>query len=436
MLALLLAVCCAGRAAADQPKRPLPDYDGRSDPTTAGDVLIWVPRVLMSPLYLVSEYVVRRPLGFLVSAAERAQLPSALYELFTFGPDHRAGLLPIAFVDFGFYPSVGLYFFWNDALVPHHDLRIRASTWGADWLAASWTDRFHLDARTDVVFQAVGIRRPDYRFYGLGSTAPDADRSRYGASRLDANLSIDSRFQELSHVVSTFGARSVSFHRGEFGHEPELEERVAAGRFELPDGYERGYTVLYERLQLIIDSRRARPESGSGVRVVTSVEQLSDVRRAPGAGMLRYGMNAGGFWDIGDHGRVVSLSLAAAFADPLGRSPVPFTELASIGGEESMRGFPAGRLYGRSNAVATLRYRWPIWVWLDGSLQFALGNVFDAQLAGFKPRLLRFSGALGIESVGSPDSSLEILIGLGSETFAQGGQISSVRFVVGTNHGF
>ncbi len=36
----------------------------------------------------------------------------------------------------------------------------------------------------------------------------------------------------------------------------------------------------------------------------------------------------------------------------------------------------------------------PIWVWLDGSLEAAVGNVFGEHLEDFKPSLLRFSGAL------------------------------------------
>ena len=40
---------------------------------------------------------------------EKAEVPAALYDFFAFGPDHKAGFVPIAFVDFGFYPSVGVY---------------------------------------------------------------------------------------------------------------------------------------------------------------------------------------------------------------------------------------------------------------------------------------------------------------------------------------
>jgi outer membrane protein assembly factor BamA len=160
------------------------------------------------------------------------------------------------------------------------------------------------------------------------------------------------------------------------------------------------------------------------------------VRHSPGSGWLRYGGTAGAFYDVNGHGRVVSLSVATLFADPIGREPIPFTELVTLGGSGPMRGFFPGRLYDRSAIVATAHYRWPIWVWLDGSLQAAVGNVFGEHLQDFKPSLLRFSGAIGIESIGAPDSSFELLFGLGSETFEHGGQVDSLRITFGTNRGF
>jgi len=433
----LLQLMAAGVAHAEQPKRELPDYDGRPEISSTGDTLLVVPRVLLSPLYLVSEYVVRRPLGFLVSAAERSNLPKALYDFFVFGPDHSAGVLPIAFVDFGFYPSLGLFFFNNDAFVKGHDLLIRGSTWGEHWLAGSWTDIFHLDPLTDLTFVASAVRRPDYRFYGVGSDTIEADRSRYGASRLEAGLLLELKLGGLSRFESGAGVRRVHFHRGAFDDDPTLERNVGRKRYTEPDGYALGYTLLYNHAALALDTRHARPAPGSGVRMELRAEQLSQLEPRAVSGFLRYGATAGGFLDLGSHGRVVSLSVALSFVDPLTPgAPVPFTELAAIGGGELMRGFTPGRLLGRSAAVATLRYRWPIWVWLDGSIQIATGNVFDAHLSNFDLALLRLSGAIGIESVSSPDSSLELLIGAGTETFRHGTQVTSLRVILGSNHGF
>ena len=104
-----------------------------------------------------------------------------------------------------------------------------------------------------------------------------------------------------------------------------------------------------------------------------------------------------------------------------------------------MRGFYTGRLVGRSAAVATASYTWPIGPWIDGDLQLALGNVFGEHLEDLSARLLRFSGALGVSVgglqktavMGSQDAPLEFLIGVGSETFAHGGQIDSLRVTAG-----
>jgi hypothetical protein len=440
LLALALATLSTpARAQEHQDKREVPDYDGREEETTAGDVLIWIPRVALSPLYLVSEYVVRRPIGFLVTEAERSKVPELLYNLFTWGPNHEIGLIPIAFVDFGFDPSVGLYFFWDDAFIEHHDLRFHASTWGIDWLAARLTDRFHLvgvSPDTKLIFDAAAINRPDYAFYGIGPRTREANLSRYSALTQDVTLTLDHGFWRASRFTSAFGLRSVTFHEGDYDDDPTVESQVINEVFPEPDGFDDGYTLLFSRATIAIDSRRPRPASGSGFRLEAHAQHSADLRDDSATGFMRYGGSAGGFLDLNDHGRVVSLSVTTLFVDPLGTSTVPFTELASVGGEMSMRGFVPGRLYDRSAAFSTLRYRWPIWFLLDGSIQLAVGNVFGEHLRDLRPGLLRFSGAIGIESVGSPDSSLELLFGVGSETFDDGGEITSMRLVVGTNHGF
>src|SRR6188474_2973506 len=55
--------------AADPPKRPQPDYDGRGGrPETPARRALWVPRILLSPAYFVSEFLIRRPLGITITA--------------------------------------------------------------------------------------------------------------------------------------------------------------------------------------------------------------------------------------------------------------------------------------------------------------------------------------------------------------------------------
>ena len=130
------------------------------------------------------------------------------------------------------------------------------------------------------------------------------------------------------------------------------------------------------------------------------------------------------------------MSVATLFVDSLNHREVPFSELVTLGGAGPMRGFYPGRLRDKSAAVVTLKYRWPIWVWLDGSLQAAVGNVFGDHLQQLEWSRFRFSGAIGLESIGSRDGSFELLAGIGTETFDHGTQITSGRVLIGTNRGF
>jgi hypothetical protein len=62
--------------------------------------------------------------------------------------------------------------------------------------------------------------------------------------------------------------------------------------------------------------------------------------------------------------------------------------------------------------------------------------VFGEHLVGFRPDLLRFSGDIGITTLGVSEYPVQTIIGVGSETFAQGGAIDSVRAALLVNHGF
>jgi len=437
LVATAVAVAPAPARADTPPKRDLPDYDGRgTPPTTPGDVALWVPRVLLSPIYFVTEFLIRRPLGALIAGAERAGLPEILYNFFFFGPDHKAGFAPLVFADFGFNPSVGLFAFGKDAFATGNDVSFHGSIWTDDWIAGDVTDKIHLHGKDTLAIDFLGVRRPDKVFYGLGPRSLETSQSRYGEGLLQGSATFDFLLWRSSRIKAGVGVRSVDLYPGHYGADPSVEVAVARGVFPQPDGFGRGYTAEYNHILAALDTRRERPADGSGVRVEVEAEQGSDVRHAPGGGWLRYGGTAGAFYDLNGRHRVVSLSAAASFADPLGGEPIPFTELVALGGDGPMRGFFPGRLVDRSAAVATVRYRWPIWVWLDGSLQAAVGNVFDEHLDGFKPSLLRFSSAIGIESVGTPDNSIEVLFGIGTETFDHGGQIDSFRLALGTNRGF
>ncbi|MEO7112634.1 MAG: BamA/TamA family outer membrane protein, partial [Polyangiaceae bacterium] len=327
-----------------------------------------------------------------------------------------------------------------DAGFKGHDVIVHGATWGEDWLAGGVTERYRFgeDKETsNISINAIGIRRPDHVFYGLGPRTLQHDEARYASDSLDLFASLDLDLWRASRITATTGVRSVSFSDGATDQDdPTIVSQIGRDIYPTPPGFSSGYTIQYNQLVLAYDNRLPRPKPGSGVRVELTGFQGNDVRQNPASGFVRYGATVGGFYDLNDHGRVVSLSVQTMFADPLGKQPIPFTELISLGGYDYMRGFFPGRLIDRSAAVATLKYRWPIWSFIDGSMQLATGNVFGAHLEDFEPKLLRLSGAIGIESVGDPDNSIQLLVGAGTETFDHGTQIDSFRLLVGTDRGF
>ncbi len=433
-LGVLLAL--GVNASAAEPKRKLPDYGNRGkDPTTFGDVAIWVPRVVLSPVYLVTEYGIRWPLGHLIAAAERANVPDILYNFFFFGPNHSAGFAPVAFVDFGFRPSVGLYTFWDDAGFKGHDLRFHGTTGGSGWFAGVFTDRVRFHQGDSVGLTLTGITRPDRAFFGVGPDTLEGNISRYGEKHLEASADVDFNLWRASSVHTGIGIRSLDFRHGYYDEDPSIETQVTRNVYPLPDGFQ-GYTAQTSNVRLAFDNRLPSPADGSGVRIEAEAEEGTDVRHNPGSAWLKYSGTVGGFLDLNGRNRVLSLSLATLFVDSLDKRPVPFTELVQLGGAGPMRGFYPGRLRDKSAAVLTAKYRWPIWVWLDGSLQAAVGNVYGDHLQEFSLSRSRLSTAIGIESIGSRDASFELLFGLGTETFDHGGQVDSVRVLVGTNRGF
>jgi len=425
------------RAQAPLVKRPLPDYDGRGlpQPDPANAALL-VPRLLLSPLFLADEYLLRRPLSVALPAAERHDVPRRLYDFFTFGPGHRGGFLPAGFAEFDLQPSYGVYVFWRDAFLTGHDLFLHAETWTADWLSVALSQHLRF-GRHLVKLQIRAIHRPDYPFYGVGPEAARAHRSRYGARTLESKGSYEVRLWRASYLSAGVGVRAVAFSPGWHDADPSVEDAVAAGRFAAPPGLDRGYAAELQHLTAVVDTRQPWPEAGSGVRLKARVEEANALDASSGARWLHTEAAAAGFWDVTGQRRVLSLTVAAQFTDPLGAGAVPFTELVMLGGNGLMRGFPWQRLLDRSAAVATLRYEWPVGPWITGALQGALGNVFDAHLRSFDRRLLRLSWAVGLssEKASSSEYPIELLFGFGTRTLDDGAGIESVRLAVGVNYG-
>lgn len=436
ILGSTLVVLCSlpsGVAHAD-PKREVPDYDGRGNQDAdAESWLLWIPRILLSPLYVTNEYVLRRPLGALVQHAERERWAETAVGLFTFGDNNQNLIVPTALYDFGLLPCVGFYYSGDDVLATGNQLRLHAATWGSRWINATAADRYVIDRSDRVQLRLEFKRSEDNLFFGVG---PDVERhaqSRYGLERSEASAAYRRQLSPVSRIDVDTGAHRIAFVEGECCGDPALDTRIAHGEVMPPPGYREPYTAGWLHAAFTRDTRRPRPEPGGGTYLTLQARPNLDLYDA--RSWIQYGGVVGGAIDLTGHRRTLRLQLGADFVDSLSGGAIPFTEYPVLGGE-GMPAFLPGWMMGRSTVAAQVGYTWPVWLWLDAQTRLTVGNAFGEHLAGFGLDKLRVSADVGFTTSTAYDQGLEILFGLGTETFEQGGSVTSVRVTIGSRRGF
>jgi hypothetical protein len=435
VLALVFALAAAGVAHADSAKRDVPDYDGRGNPEAEvhrrGS---WIPRVLLWPIYALNEYVIRRPLGWVITHAEQQRWLEIAYGIVTFGMrDERLLVIPIVEFEWGFRTNVGVFVASDNVLLRGSSLRAEAATGGWSYWSAGISERYRIDDRSSVAVKLGFHRRADLTFYGIGPDVTDATRARYGLQQLDTHASYQYKPFGESRLVVSSGARWVHYRPGDplYGDET-LDQRIADGTLASPPGYPTPYTVLYARVDATLDSRAPRPAPGTGLFL--RMHSRLDLDVANDRSWVEYGSEVGAAYDVTGHQRTLTLLGAVDFVEPI-EGTTPFNELATLG-PDLMPGFVGGWMIGRSTIAAQLAYTWPAAAPLDGELRVAIGNAFDSHLSGVAFDQLRGSFDFGLTSTDRRDSGFEVIFGLGTEPFGMGGHVTSVRLAIAGRTGF
>jgi hypothetical protein len=423
-----------GAVAHAEPKREVPDYDGRGNQDADADSwALWIPRILLSPLYVANEYVLRRPIGAVVRHAERERWADSVVQLFTFGEGGKSLIVPTALFDFGLLPSVGFYYQGDDLFAHGNSIRLHAATWGEPWINATAADRYLIN-KTDRVQVRFELKRSeDNLFFGIGPDVTRTTQSRYGLERVEGGVSYRGQLARELRLDAESGVHRISFVDGECCNDPSLDSRIAHRQLMPPPGYREPYTTAYSQFGLTLDSRLPRPDPGGGVYLHVDGRPSFDLDQS--RSWIQYGGVLGGAVDLTGHRRTLRLQLAVELLDSMTGTTIPFTEYPSLGGE-LMPGFVAGWMTDRSTAAAQLAYSWPVWLGLDAQARFTIGNAFGEHLDGLAANKLRMSGDVGFMSSSAQDQGFEVLFGLGSETFEQGAKVTTVRVAVGSRRGF
>jgi len=432
-LAALLASTVTAHA---EPKRPVPDYDGRGNPDAdSGSWPLWIPRILLSPVYVAHEYLLRRPLGAFVTKAERDHWADSVEEIFTFGPKGNNVIYPTALFDFGLLPSVGVYYAGEDFLAADNTLRVHAATWGRPWISATIADHYAFDSSNTIQARFDFRRAEDNIFFGIGPDVRSNTESRFGLEKAEASLSYHMKIPGRESRLQVWGGvHRLTPVEGTCCANPSVGELVEMGQLARPPGFGETYTAAFGALDVLIDSRAPKPAPGSGAFLHAWAEPSKEI---PGdRAWIQYGSVVGESLDLTGNQRVIKMQVAVDFLDQLaGMRAIPFTEYPILDGD-LMPGFVPGWLRGQSTAAAQLGYTWPVWIGFDGQTRVTLGNAYGPHLDGLMPGKFRWSWDIGLTTNARRDQGFELLFGLGSETFDQGAGITSVRVSIGSRQGF
>lgn len=411
--------------------RPVPVYNGRpASPPSAGEVLLGVPRLLLQPLHLTLEYVVRRPVVRLMAWTEKHHLHRKVERLFLW-KGGKMGLFPTALYELGQRPNVGFYLYHDDLLVPGQETVLRGGFWLHNWQQVLALTRLpvFLPGTGELTLQARYGNRPDHPFYGRGPETEQSDLCFFRSREAELFARLYSMMSGLNRLSFALTLRSVGFSDGQ---DPPVSQRFPS----LP-GFS-DYELIDLRYLLELDSRnpdRTR-SSGTGLRLELLGGYSIDPLRTE-LQLFRWGVEAAGFLDVSGAGHVLGLRVFAEFLERIGNEPAPVTELVNLGGLELMRGFLGGRFRGMGAIEVTGDYRYPIHHLVDANLFVSMGNTSEAHLDGLSLSKMYLSWGLGVRTNTRRNTSFDLLLGFGSSRLDSGSfAVDSVHLTAGINQGF
>lgn len=427
LLIFLLLGFSRAASSATLEHRQVPNYEGRApEPTSLTEKLLWAPRILFFPVYVVTEYGVRTPLRWLGREAEIHNIPFLVADFFKFGEDNRFAIYPSFLVDFGFRASIGFRFRWKHFLTENNRLNLRAATGGTDYGIVRISDEWHVNPTTFLQFYGEIGRRPDYIFHSIGPMSSKDSRYRYTVVKKEGGTSIELADIAGGSLKFDNAVRSIHFYNSDCCGDPGIENGIRSSAFPVPSRYDTGYTALLQKITINWGNRVTRPTQPIGGTVDGFTQHAFDFS---GGGWWNYGGALTGYVDVTGKSRVVSLKADVELSTGHGSRTVPFNEMPALGGNRLV-GFLDRRFIGESAFAATAEYKWPVVSKLDGVIQFALGNVFGPDLKGLRWELLRKSLGIGIEATGDKSPPFAVLLAAGSDTFQSGGKFNEMRFLL------
>ncbi|PIW70301.1 MAG: hypothetical protein COW08_02565 [Ignavibacteriales bacterium CG12_big_fil_rev_8_21_14_0_65_30_8] len=280
-------------------------------------------------------------------------------------------------------------------------------------------DRFGYELQLDV------FKDPRFRFYGLGASTRDIDRTDYAQSETGAVL--DFYWMPADHIRIGVGGkvRSVAVNDGAENRRGKdvftTSEVNTGGKFANVPGI-KGATVYGERISFIYDGRNSEfmPTSGFYAKVTAEYNQITDQVVTNPNTISNYGRFLA---DFRKYFSTIDQKYTLLFRNTwlINTSKyVPFFEQGNIGGDFSNRGFDKGRFYGQNSVFASMEFRYQAFTMnVMGSpmtIELApfvdMGQVFDSD--GFNGRF-NINPGIGMRIINKPNVGIVTAMAYGQD---------------------
>jgi hypothetical protein len=259
-------------------------------------------------------------------------------------------------------------------------------------------------------------------FFGLGPATSEGRSLTYGQEEVALAVGLEHQALDTVRWQGRVGFRHVDIDEGRDEGKPHLIRAFTEATLPGTDGAE----LLSVELGLGHETRDAPEDPARGGYERFGLAYVEGVGGSD-VGFFRYHVEAARFIPLGSEERVLALRAVAEHHDELNRRPIPFFELARLGGGRSLRGFQRNRFFDESAVVVTAEYRYTVWRYkayaLDTALFFDGGNVFEEisayELDEFRPsygagvRVKAGRRVLASFDVGHSDDGTEVFLRYG-----------------------
>lgn len=282
---------------------------------------------------------------------------------------------------------------------------------------ARFKDKTLLDNKLELQAFIVNSADGSQRFFGL-QAKENENETNYSFYETGFTLSAGYDVAESWQVVVSERFRDVDIRSGVIDTLPDITTVFSP---EQVPGIE-GYSTHAQGLAVIRSTLDHPDMPTSGTHVRAGVEGSAKALGSS-ADFWKYGLEAKGFFPLDDDSRYV-LAVRGAYMETKGLG-APFLERATLGGENSLRGYGRGRFVGDAglllNVEARLRlFRWEVFD-VDADWELApfvdMGSVMET-LGDIEDGAKVFTPGIGFRAVVRPKIIGRVDIGFGREGMA------------------